>query len=343
MDPAAAPEPLPQLRAAPRPSETSAAEAAPRGASCNCAGDLSHAEVASVAYLATGLLEPMARAMLAQSEFRNSMTELNGAQMRTSLSRAERQQDLRAQQLKRARELAEEASSGLPSWARTLIGAVLTAVGTVAAAFTGGASIPLLVIGVILISAGEVVGHLAEQGVIDPTKGGIAAVVLKIAGAIVMAVATAGAGAANAGGAVGSAASAGATSAGAAGASAGAGAASAGASVGAGAASAASAGTQTATLATQIVQQVVRDLETTYNITTSARDIHTGVLGYQSEQERLDAEESEVRREAALDDIDVAGEAITAVMRRYQRIAERANEVMAARGEAQLAALRNFA
>lgn len=150
---------------------------------------------------ATSLLDVLAGAMdnalafmlAASSDGDHARADGTYAQLLNAALTEETQAALR-QSVLEAAQAAQESSDGLsnamPKWAQTLVAGILMVVGTVAAAFTGGASLALMVAAVVLLAAGETMTHLMEEGVIEstPTTMGIT-MGLQAAGAILSTIA----------------------------------------------------------------------------------------------------------------------------------------------------------
>jgi len=176
---------------------TSAVESAPHGESpfvrsAREAG-VDPNQAATLAILISGSGDPMAMMLGMQSRLREMGVELREQDVESADGRSITEEAERTEALDQARAAAEKAIKRMPKWVKKLVGAILTAVGTVASVFTGGASVALTVIGVVLLVAGEVVQALADRGVIDERNGSIAAMAIKLVAAVVMCVASCGA------------------------------------------------------------------------------------------------------------------------------------------------------
>ena len=147
----------------------------------------------AVAILLAGVLDPMAMLTGLEGRLRDVGSNQQERDVRVETQRSETADAARKVSLDKARALAEKAAAKAPPWVKKLLGAVITAIGAAASVFTGGASLALSVIGVVLMVAGEVVQALANHGVIDEKNGGIAAAAIKLVAAAIMTVASFGA------------------------------------------------------------------------------------------------------------------------------------------------------
>lgn len=138
----------------------------------------------TLSILLAGAVDPMALLAGVQGHIRDASSEARASDSNAANIRGAAADRAREVALERAQKMAEKAMSKMPRWAKRLIGAVISAVGTIASVVTGGASLALTVVGVILMAAGEIVQTLAEHGIIDEQNGMIAAVCIKIIGSI---------------------------------------------------------------------------------------------------------------------------------------------------------------
>jgi len=158
------------------------------------APDLSDPRVAAtVGVLLAGVIDPMAFMTGLQGRLREVSTDQQNRDVKVSTQRSESAEESRRISLDKARKAAEKAAAKAPRWVKKLIGAIIAAIATVAAVFTGGASLALAVVAVVLLVAGEVVQALAERGVLDEKNGGIAAAAIKLVAAAIMTVCSFGA------------------------------------------------------------------------------------------------------------------------------------------------------
>jgi hypothetical protein len=148
----------------------------------------------TLAILLSRAIDPMTALMGLQSALRTTATRQHEGEIEAGAARSETEFTERMQQLEKAAKAAAKAAKTRP-WLRKLIGAVITAIGAVASIFAG-AGAGLVAVGVILIATGDILATLVEKGVIKGERAqkavAITAAVLKIAGAIVMAVASGG-------------------------------------------------------------------------------------------------------------------------------------------------------
>ncbi|MCB9617340.1 MAG: hypothetical protein H6722_33325 [Sandaracinus sp.] len=148
----------------------------------------------TLAVLLSGVVDPMTALMGLQSTLRNAAARQRETEIGSEALRGETEFNDRMEQLEKAAKAAAKAAKTRP-WLRKLIGAIVTAIGAVASIF-GGAGAGLVAVGVILIAAGDILSTLVEKGIIQGERAqkivAITAAVLKIAGAIVMAVASGG-------------------------------------------------------------------------------------------------------------------------------------------------------
>lgn len=166
-----------------RPTRVTVAAETPEGPQ-----ELDPARLATLGILLGGVIDPMTAVMGLQSMIRDAQSELRSEGVASAQGRAETENAERAQQLEAARKQLEKVKS-MPGWLRKVIGAVLSVVGAVAAAFTGGAGAALTVIGIVLLAAGDIVQWLGHLGVIDENVATLVAAGLKLVGAIVLTVA----------------------------------------------------------------------------------------------------------------------------------------------------------
>ncbi|HJL46451.1 MAG TPA: type III secretion system translocon subunit SctE [Polyangiaceae bacterium LLY-WYZ-15_(1-7)] len=125
--------------------------------------------------------------MAALASFTNNAEIENRTEdVQASRQDSEMQRERVMHALEKVEKALKKAANKAPRWVKKLIGAVLTAVGTVASVFSGGATLALVVVAVVLIAAGDIVDELAHRGVLDERNGAIAASVLKLVGAALM-------------------------------------------------------------------------------------------------------------------------------------------------------------
>jgi len=139
---------------------------------------------------AVGLLDPALLLMVLQMELRDAgmasaTLQLEQGAQRSEVAHTERQEALaRAEEAgRRARRLLHRA----PRWVRKLVSGVVAAVGVVAAAYTGGASLGLAIAGATLLLAGDAIAKGLERAGLDPASARWVAVGLRVAGTVLSA------------------------------------------------------------------------------------------------------------------------------------------------------------
>lgn len=176
-----APETSPVQSAPRRPPRRRQAQAPPP--------DLSPQQQATIAIILAGALDPMTAIMAANSELRDVRAAMGHAGIDSASARSEAEEQQRAESLEKAVRHAEKMlrNDRMSPFAKKLLGAILTVVGTVAAAFSGGASLVLVAVAVTLLLAAKLVEHLAKEGKIGGKAAMITSLCLKVVAAVLMA------------------------------------------------------------------------------------------------------------------------------------------------------------
>lgn len=269
-------------------------------------GPMSEAQTGALAMVLTTLLDPMTLIGAMQAKVRDSNVETQTAGISDAASRGERADRQRMAMLEKAERALAKKARGMGRLAKKLIGAILTVVGTVASVFTGGASIALTVIGAVLLIAGEVVSLLADKGILDEKNGGIAAMVLKLVGAIVQTVASFGAGAGSAVNAVKNV-------------------------------------SEGVVTFAQITKQVVELTMSTLSTINGAIDMHNSVRQYQADDADIDAREAGQQAERANEEMADYTHEIRRIQQRFARVFAKLRATIEAQDGAAQAALASFA
>ena len=277
--------------------------------------------LATLSVLVGGMVNPATILASLQSQMRNLAIDTQATEVDAASERNACAEENRRVCLEKAEKALAKMRKGMPKWAKKLIGAVLTAVGTIAACVTGGASIALIVVACVLMAAGDIVEAMTERGVIKNEKVGMA---VSLACKLVAAACTLGAG-----GGVADAASTGAQ------------AGQTAATVGQTAATVASTGTQAATAAADVagvIESVATLVQTTQTLAEAGVGIHNGVRKYQAEIAESDAEEASINADISLEQLGTITEAIADVERRYSRVMSRIAEIVSTSHDARIEA-----
>ncbi len=153
----------------------------------NATASLSAGEQAAITRFAAEIADGMSLVFALQARLRDLGTDLREQNVTGESHVAESAEAERAAQIEQAIERAMDAIDGMPKWVQKLVGGIVTAVGAVASIF-GGAGAGLVVAGVALLVAAEVLTQLVDHGVI---KDGIVARVViaavQIVGAVLLA------------------------------------------------------------------------------------------------------------------------------------------------------------
>ena len=267
---------------------------------------MTEAETGALAMVLTTLLDPMTLIGAMQVKLRDSNATTQTAAIDEASSRSERADRQRMEMLEKAQRALAKKARGMGKFAKKLLGAILTVVGTVASVFTGGASIALTVIGAVLLIAGEVVQFMADKGILDEKNGGIAAMVLKLVGAIVQTVASFGAGAGSAVNAVKNV-------------------------------------SETAIKVMQTIKEVVDFVVSTLSTINGAIDMHNSVRQYQADDANIDADVAGQNADDANQRMADYTSELRRVQQRFTRVLAKLHATIEAQNETAQAALSSFA
>ncbi|MBO6939133.1 MAG: hypothetical protein JJ863_29455 [Deltaproteobacteria bacterium] len=262
----------------------------------------------AAAFAVTGaaLGNPMVLLMAIQTHLRNKSSENDEASVRTAGQREEAASARRVEELERAEKMAKKAAKRAPPWVKKLIGAVLSAVGSIAS-IAGGAGLALVAVGAALIVGAKLVEkllmHLAEKGLIDEKRAGIASAVVKIAAAVAAAVT----------GQVGSLANA------------------------------AKAAMDVASTAVKVVKSVVDMVQAAADVAFAGVDMHTSARTYQSQMATIMAEQWGIEAEGAIDDMNKAADCIQDAYESHGRMVRTATATLEREKQGRMAATQAIA
>lgn len=142
--------------------------------------------LATLGILLSGVSNPLAMISGMQGKLRNAGTQQSTSEINASDAVRSGAEAARTESLEKSIAAAEKALSGMPKWLKKVIGVVLSVVGAVASTVTGGASVALTVVGVILLVGARVVEGLTDLGVIPEKYGYAIAAGIRIAASVVM-------------------------------------------------------------------------------------------------------------------------------------------------------------
>lgn len=135
-------------------------------------------------------MDPSILVSIIQTELRDSSSLLGESQVEESALQAERMHDQEREALERAEEAgrrAERLMNRAPKWVKKFVSAVISAVGVIAAAYTGGASLGLAIAGAALLLAADTLVPLLEKtGAINAEQAGWMSFGLKVVGTVLM-------------------------------------------------------------------------------------------------------------------------------------------------------------
>ena len=285
---------------APRGSATAAPSAEPLS-------QVSDTQLAA-AFAVTGaaLGNPMVMLMALQTELRNKSSESQEATVRTAGKREETASARRLEELERADRMAKKAAKRAPPWVKKLIGAVLSAVGSIAS-IAGGAGLALAAIGAALIVgaklAEKLLMHLAEKGIISEKGAVIGSAIVKIAAAVAAAVT----------GQVGSLANA------------------------------AKAAMDVASTAVKVVKSIADMVQAAADVALAGVDMHSSVRTYQSEIATIMAEEWGIQADGAIEDMNKAADGVRDAYESHGRMMRTATATLSREQEGLMAGARAIA
>ena len=146
---------------------------------------------AAAAVVGSVLGNPVMVLMALQSELRTRGQELHAHDVHHSDQQSKRAEAFQLEQLAKAAKAADKAARKAPPWVKKLIGAILTAVGTVAS-IAGGAGLALVAVGAALVIGAKLVEKvlacLASKGLISERAAMIVSTVVKMVAAVAAAV-----------------------------------------------------------------------------------------------------------------------------------------------------------
>lgn len=267
---------------------------------------MTEAQAGAFAMVLNTVLDPVTMIGALQARLRDNNAELEEAGAADAAQRSEFANREQMHMLEKAQRALRKKARGMGRFAKKLLGAILTIVGTVASVFTGGASVALTVIGAVLLLAGEIVEVMAEKGILDERNGGIAAMVLKLVGAVVQTVASFGASAGSAVNAVKNV-------------------------------------SETVVKAAQITKQIVDYVMNTLSTINGAIDMHNAVRQYQADDANIDAHAAGDNAENANEDLAQHADELRRIQQRFARVIAKVRATIEAQNEAAQAALHSFA
>ena len=271
-------------------------------------------ELAAAAAVTTAVLgDPMALALALQCSLRDQGAANSQDSIRSSQKTREAADAERIKALADAAKALKKAKKKAPPWVKKLIGAVLTAVGTVAS-IAAGTGVALVAAGAAILLAAQiaekVLMKLAEKGVISQKGAIITAAIVKVVAAVAAACT----------GQVGGL----------------------GAAAG-GAAQAGAAVVEVAKSAADILKTVANVINAAAEIAFAGVDTHISVRKYQAEMANILAEEWGMNSESAIEDGERAAELFAGVYKDFSRSTAIVNAAMTSQNEMQLAAARAVA
>ena len=271
-------------------------------------------ELAAATAVVTAVLgDPMALALALQSQLKDQGARDTEARVNSSSREQQVADGLRLDQLEKAAKALEKASRRAPPWVKKLIGAVLSAVGTIAS-IAGGAGAALIAVGAALVVAAKLaemlLNKLAEAGLISEKAAAITAAVVKVAAAVAAACVGQVGGLANAAGAAGQAAAT---------------------------------AVEVGKTAAEIVKTVVEMCEAAATIAFAGVDMNTAVRMYQAQMANIMAEEWGFEVDGSLADTEAAADTFEQIHKAYARVAKVANGALATQEQTRLQAARSVA
>ncbi len=293
---------------------TSAVESAPSGAGgSRGAGGAEEVvdprQATTIAVLLSGALDPMALIAGLQSRLRNQSAEATENDASASLETARSEEAERGRLLDDAMKMLDKKTKGMSRWGKKLLGAIMTAVGTAASCITGGASMALVVVAIVVMAAADIVEAMARRGFLDGKNGMVAAAVLKIVGAVLMAVS----------GNVGEAGSAAAQGA---------------------------QGTAQAVDAAKTAAEIAKTVKTVHKVVTAVYgaleaglELANGIFDFKAAKLNIQADGAEDRRDDALERLDDASGDLAMLQQRYARVVGRLMATMQVQGQARSASV----
>lgn len=261
---------------------------------------------AAAAVVAATLGDPMALMLAIQSELKDKGLEAREVDARNASLRHESADVQRLEHLERSVEMAKKASRKCPRWVKRLIGAVLSAVGSIAS-LAGGAGLALVAVGAALMIAAKLVekvmSKLAEAGLISEKAASIVSAVVKIAAAVAAAVT----------GQVGQLANA------------------------------AKAAMDVASTAIKVVKSVADMVSAASEVALAGVDMHSSVRTYQSQVANIMAEQWGLEVDGSLSDMEKAADQVKSITESWARMLRTANAALASQHDAGMTAARGIA
>jgi hypothetical protein len=159
------------------------------GATAPVENPMDRAKAITLATLLSGVLDPMSALLGIQGALRDASAAAREQDIELSQAQADQDNRSKLEALAQAEKALKKASSRWPTWAKKLVAAVLTIVGSVASAVTGGTSAVLVAVALVLLLAAKGVEKLAEKGVLTGKAAMGLTIALKAVAAVLMTVA----------------------------------------------------------------------------------------------------------------------------------------------------------